>query len=341
MTPAAAPAVEGAPVVGSPAAAVAGVDTRPATTGNRALADWAYHQGEFVPLAQATVGVTTQALQYGTGVFEGIRAYRQDHGGLAVFRSHDHYRRFRNSCRMLRIDLGMDEHELTQLSVELLRREGADVDMYLRPLAYKHRLLPGTPPGVPLRGVSDALSINAFRLDAYTERSGIRVTVSSWRRPSDTSLPVRAKITGGYVNNALALDDARASGYADAILLNGQGRVAEASTSNVFVVRDGRLVTPPVSADILDGITRDTVITLARDLLGAPTDQTDLTRADLVTADEIFLTGTGAEIVPVVELSGQLIGYGRPGPVTSALVDAYQQLVRGRLSGYGDWLTPV
>jgi branched-chain amino acid aminotransferase len=311
------------------------------TTVAPAVAGLAYHDGRFVPLREAVLGVTTQALQYGTGVFEGIRAYPDDRGGLSLFRVADHFRRFLNSCRVLRIDLGLDERQLTEIGAELLRREGASTAMYLRPLAYKHRLLPGTPPGVQLRGVSDGLSINAFRLGSYTDRAGIRCAISAWRRPSETMLPVRAKITGGYVNNALALDDARAAGYADAILLNSRGQVAEATTSNVFAVRDGRLWTPPLCADILDGITRDTVLTLAREVLGLPAGAADLTRDDLFTADEVFLTGTGAEIVPVVQLAGRPIGTGRPGPATTALTETYHSAVHGRLPAYAHWCTPI
>ncbi|MET9144075.1 branched-chain amino acid transaminase [Streptomyces sp. NPDC004042] len=306
-----------------------------------ALAALAYHDGEFVPLERAQVPVTTQALQYGTGVFEGIRAYAQADGGLAVFRGHDHYLRFLRSARTLRIRLEPDARELCALTAELLRRIGADTDMYIRPLAYKRALLPGTPPGVQLTGVSDALSVNAFRMGSYTDRGGIRVAISSWRRPESAVLPVRAKVTGGYVNNALAVDEARAAGYDDAILLNSRGQVAEASTSNVFAVVRGRLVTPPVTADLLEGITRDTAVTLAADLLDVPTDFHDLGREDLCLADEVFLTGTGAEIVPVTEIAGRPVGDGVPGPLTTALTAAYHEVVRGKDQRYRHWLQSV
>ncbi|MFE2070717.1 branched-chain amino acid transaminase [Streptomyces sp. NPDC059467] len=306
-----------------------------------AVAALAYHDGEFVPLEQAQVPVTTQALQYGTGVFEGIRAYAQADGGLAVFRGRDHYLRFLRSSRTLRIDVGLDAEQLSEVTAELLRRIGASEDTYVRPLAYKRSLLPGTPPGVQLQGVSDALSINAFRMGSYTDRAGIRVAISSWRRPESGVLPVRAKVTGGYVNNALAVDEARAAGYDDAILLNSRGQVAEASTSNVFAVVRGRLVTPPLSADLLEGITRDTAVTLAADLLDVGTDFTDLGRDDLCNADEVFLTGTGAEIVPVTEIGGRPVGEGTPGPLTTALMTAYHKVVRGDDQRYRHWLQPV
>ncbi|MFF1686454.1 MULTISPECIES: branched-chain amino acid transaminase [unclassified Streptomyces] len=306
-----------------------------------AIAALAYHDGEFVTLAEATVPVTTQALQYGTGVFEGIRAYVQEDGGLAVFRGHDHYRRLLKSSRTLRIEVGRDVDQLSELTAELLRRIGPTSDMYIRPLAFKKSLLPGTPPGVQLAGVSDALTINAFRMGSYTDRGGIRVAISSWRRPESGVLPVRAKVTGGYVNNALAVDEARAAGYDDAILLNSRGQVAEASTSNVFAVIRGRLVTPPVTADLLEGITRDTVVTLATELLGVDTDFHDLGREDLSNADEVFLTGTGAEIVPVTEIGGRPVGDGVPGPLTTALMTAYHDVVRGKDQRYRHWLQTV
>ncbi len=305
------------------------------------IAPIAYHSGQFVPTQDAHVPIMTQALQYGTGVFEGIRAYVQDDGGHALFRAPEHFRRFLSSCRMLRIEVGFSVEELCELCVELLRRCDVEGDLYVRPLAYKFRLMPGTPPGVQLTGVSDALSINAFAMGSYTNKSGIKCAISSWRRPPDYVLPVRAKITGGYVNNAIALDDARAAGYADAILLNTRGRVAEASTSNVFAVRDGRLMTPPASADLLEGITRDTALVLAAGAEGLTCEVTDLGREDLFTADEVFLAGTGAELVPVVEIAGQVIGSGRPGPVTTYLMSAYADVVRGRDSRHRDWLLPV
>ncbi|GAA2317117.1 branched-chain amino acid transaminase [Streptomyces kunmingensis] len=311
------------------------------STAAPAIAALAYHDGEFVPLAQAQVPVTTQALQYGTGVFEGIRAYAQQDGTLAVFRGHDHYARLLRSARTLRIDVGLDVEQLSGVTAELLRRIGAGGDTYIRPLAYKRALLPGTPPGVQLTGVSDALSINAFRMGSYTDRSGIRVAISSWRRPESGVLPVRAKVTGGYVNNALAVDEARAAGYDDAILLNSRGQVAEASTANVFAVVRGRLVTPPVTADLLEGVTRDTAVTLAAELLGAGTDFHDLARDDLCNADEVFLTGTGAEIVPVTEIGGRAVGDGVPGPLTTALMTAYHGVVRGEDERYHHWLQAV
>ncbi|GAA3763244.1 branched-chain amino acid transaminase [Streptomyces tremellae] len=306
-----------------------------------AVAAVAYHDGAFVPLREAQVPVSTQALQYGTGVFEGIRAYVQrSTGEPAVFRAREHYERFLSGARTLHIDIGLDVKELVELTTELLRRSGLSEDTYIRPLAYKRSLMPGTPPGVQLRGVTDALSVIAFAMGSYTDRSGIRCAISSWRRPGADVLPVRAKATGGYLNSALAVDEARAGGYDDAILLNAAGNVAEASTSNVFAVVRDRLVTPPVTAGLLEGITRDTVIRLAEDF-GVRCEFADLDRHDLSTADEVFLTGTGSEVVPVTEVAGRAVGAGVPGPLTTRLLDAYQKLVRGDDPRHADWLLPA
>ncbi|MGW0810969.1 branched-chain amino acid transaminase [Nonomuraea sp. NPDC002799] len=302
---------------------------------------WVYHDGAFTPFAEVGLPPTTQGLHYGTGVFEGIRAYATPGGEDAhLFRAQDHYRRFLRSCRLLRIDPGLTAGELTDVTVELLRRNGDQGDVYVRPLAYKLGLLPGTPPGVNLSGVSGAVTIVASRLGAYAPPGGVRCLISSWRRPSRAALPVQAKITGAYVNNALAVDDARAAGFDDAILLNEAGQVAEASTANVFVVRGGRLATPPADADILPGITRDTVLTLAAEL-GLPAAESPLHPADLLLADEVFLTGTGIGVTPVIEINGRPIGAGAPGPVTTHLARRYGQAVRAEREDTHGWLTPV
>jgi branched-chain amino acid aminotransferase len=311
----------------------------PDATARSSLAPWAYHDGNVVPAGQAQVPVTTQALHYGTGVFEGIRAHRTSGGGFAVFRMAAHYLRFLDSCRLLRVELGRTAAELAEITLELLCRNGMP-HAYVRPLAYKYRLMPGTPPGVTLANCSDALSIVVFNLPAYGARDGLRCAISPWTRPSASALPVRAKATGTYLNNALALDDARAAGYDDAILLNRHGQVAEASTSNVFVVRDGILRTPPVTADVLAGITRDTVRTLAADA-GRRTDEQPIDPADLLLADEVFLTGTGLGVVPVVEVAGRPVADGRPGPVTVDLRARYERAVCGDDDRHADWLTPV
>ncbi len=336
-------AIEGRPErVGAAAPGAAAERPQAGRQERPAVASWAYHQGEFVPFAEARLPLTTQALQYGTGVFEGIRAYvSQDGEEVSLFRAHDHFERFLRSCRLLRIDPGATVEELVEHCAELIRRNGVVADTYLRPLGYKLGLLPGSPPGVSLTGVSDALSITAFALGAYTSADGIRCSVSSWTRPRSSAIPMQAKTTGGYVNNALAMDEARAAGHDDALLLNDRGQVAEATTANVFAVRDGSLTTPPLSADILAGITRDTVLALAADL-GLGCVERELPLPELLQADEVLLTGTGVGITPVVAVSGRRIGEGVPGPVTTRLAESYARTVRGAGDAHHRrWLTAV
>lgn len=302
---------------------------------------FAYHLGEVVPMELAALPLTTQGLHYGTGVFEGIRAFRRPGTRqLNIFRAADHFDRFLRSARLLHLEIPPTAAELTRIATGLLRENGQVSDVYMRPLAYKLGLLPGTPPGVGLRGVSTAVSIIVHALPEYHPAAGIRCHVASWRRPSAASVPVQAKLTGGYVNCALAVDEARSAGYDDAILLNERGEVAEASTANVFAVIQGRVVTPPASAGILLGITRDTVLTLARDLR-LDTCERALDLADLLLADEVFLTGTGVGVVPVVGIAGRCFGGGRPGPLAAAIADRYESAVRGQDPRYAHWLTPV
>jgi branched-chain amino acid aminotransferase len=301
---------------------------------------WVFHAGGFVPFDEAGLPLTTQGLHYGTGVFEGIRGHLGAGGRVHLFRLADHYRRFLRSCRMLRIDIGHTAEELAAITVDLVHRNGSTSDIYVRPLAYKLALEPGTAPGVGLSGVTDALSIVASKLGRYTPRAGLRCVISPWRLPGRDTLPAQAKITGGYVTNALALDEARAAGYDDAVLLTPDGKVGEATTANVFAVRDGVLRTPPVSAGILAGVTRQTVLTLAGEL-GVPSAETDLDPADLLLADEVLLTGTGVGVVPVVELAGRPVGGGTPGPLGTRLAQTYERVVRGQDGGRQSWLTTV
>ncbi|GAU65724.1 putative branched-chain amino acid aminotransferase [Streptomyces sp. NBRC 110611] len=300
---------------------------------------WAYDRGRFVPSAGPSLPLSTQGLHYGTGVFEGIRAYRTD-TGLSLFRAHDHYARLLRGCRVLRIDVPATAEELVRITVDLLRRNGHGDDTYIRPVAHKLSLLPGTPPGVSLAGVSDALSVTTFGFPAGGPTRGVRCAISSWRRPARDALPVQAKITGGYVNSALASDEARAAGCDDAILLDRAGRVAEASTANVFAVLGGRVVTPPATGDLLPGITRDTLLTLCREA-GLDVAERPVSPADLLTADEVFLSSTGHGVVPVLAVSGRDIGPGTAGPVTARAAALYDTATRTGGGAHPEWRTPV
>lgn len=300
-------------------------------------AEWAYHGGEMVKMGDIRLSPATHALNYGTGVFEGIRAYwNEDRGTLQVLKLREHYERFEKSCRLLRIDFPNTVDELCDITLEILKRNAPREDTYIRPLAYKS----AESVGVNLKGASE-LSIFTVPMGNYVELTGLRCCVSSWRRTPDTAIPARAKCTGSYVNTALAVDAAHRAGYDDAIFLTQQGFVSEASAANIFLVRKGQLITPPVTADILEGITRDAVMDLAERELGMPTEQRDVGRTELYAADEVFLTGTGFQIAPVIEVDDRPVGAGSIGPVAERLQETYFKAARGELNEYSDWTVAV
>jgi branched-chain amino acid aminotransferase len=300
-------------------------------------AEWTYHAGEFVKMGDITLSPATHALNYGTGVFEGIRAYwNENRGTLQVLKMREHYERFEKSCRFLRIELKHTLDELCDITLEILRRNAPREDTYIRPLAYKCT----TSVGVKLGG-DDQLSIFTVPMGNYVELTGLRCCVSSWRRTSDNAIPSRGKLTGSYINTALAVDEAQRGGYDDAIFLTQDGHVSEASAANIFLVRKGELTTPPVTADILEGITRDAVMELAEKELGMPTAQRDVDRTELYAADEVFLTGTGFQIAPVVEVDNRPVGNRQIGPVAGRLQELYFKAARGEWTDYADWTVAV
>ena len=300
-------------------------------------ADWCFHGGELVKLGDVRLSPATHALNYGTGVFEGIRAYwNEGKGTLQVLKLREHYERFEKSCRLLHVELEPSVDELCDLTLEILKRNAPREDTYIRPLAYKS----AQSVGVNLKGGSE-LSIFTVPMGNYVELTGLRCSVSSWRRTADNAIPARAKCTGSYVNTALAVDGAHRAGYDDAIFLTQSGFVSEASAANIFLVRKGGLVTPPVTADILEGITRDAVMKLAEKELGMPVDKRDVGRTELYVADEVFLTGTGFQIAPVVEIDDRPIGTGQMGPVAVRLQELYFEAARGENPAYADWTVAV
>ncbi len=300
-------------------------------------AEWCYHGGEFVKMGDIRLSPATNALNYGTGVFEGIRAYwNERRGTLQVLKLKEHYERFEKSCRMLRIDLPHTVEELCEITLEILRRNAPREDTYIRPLAYKA----AESVGVKL-AVDEELSIFTVPMGNYVELTGLRCCVSSWRRTPDTAIPARGKLTGSYINTALAVDEAQRAGYDDAIFLTQDGHVSEASAANIFLVRKGELVTPPVTADILEGITRDAVMELSERELGMPVMLRDVDRTELYAADEVFLTGTGYQIAPVVEIDGREVGTGEMGPVAGRLQELYFEAARGDNPDYADWTVAV
>ncbi|HJQ97797.1 MAG TPA: branched-chain amino acid transaminase [Candidatus Polarisedimenticolaceae bacterium] len=297
-----------------------------------------YLDGAFLPERETRVPVLTHALHYGTGIFEGIRAYRDARSGeVRLFRAKDHFDRMRHNVTFLNINLPLTSGELVQVAAELIRRNGLTTDVYVRPLAYKsaQKIGVGLPP-------EDAFAMIALPMGPYVDtEKGLHCGVSSWRRIQDNAIPCRAKICGAYVNSSLAAQEARDRGFDEAIFLNETGHVAEGSAMNIFLVRDGHLVTPDVSQGILEGITRDTVMTLGAEGGIASTEQRPVDRTELYVADEVFLCGTAAQIAPVTRIDGRVIGAGQPGPITLRLQSAYDAIVRGAAPAKPGWLEPV
>ncbi len=298
----------------------------------------AFFEGKFVPLSEAKVSVQIHALNYGTGIFEGIRGYyNKQEEQMYLFRLRDHYSRMLNNCKLIKIELPYNADDLANLTVELVRRCNFRQDIYIRPLAYKNACQIGTKltPGADI-------TIFAVPMGDYipTNRA-LKVCVSSWRRVEDNSIPPRGKICGSYVNSALAATEARDNGFDEAIVLNNDGHVAEGAAMNLFMVRNGRLVTTPINANILEGITRDTVIEIARKELGIESEARQIDRTELYVANELFFCGTGAQIAAVGSVDHRLIGDGNPGPITQNLIKEYDKVVKGVDKKYIDWCTPV
>ncbi|MFU8771216.1 MAG: branched-chain amino acid transaminase [Anaerolineales bacterium] len=299
----------------------------------------AYFQGKIVPYSEAKIGVLTHALNYGTAAFGGIRAYwNADIEQLFIFRPHDHYRRFINSARLLCIDLDDTPESLTQSTVELLRADNYHRDVYIRPLAYKSDEIIG----VRLHDLNYAISIVAIPFDRYIKNdTSAHVTVSSWRRVDDNVIPARGKISGAYVNSALIKTDAARAGFDEALVLTQEGHVSEGSAMNIFIVKEGILVTPPVTENILEGITRKSVIELARQELNLEVVERPVDRTEIYLCDEIFLTGTAAQVTSVTKVDHREIGNGVMGPITSELRSLLGDVMRGKVAKYRQWNTPV
>jgi branched-chain amino acid aminotransferase len=301
-------------------------------------ADLIWMNGEFVPWDEAKVHVLTHGLHYGTGVFEGIRAYDTD-AGTAIFRHHDHLQRLYRSAQLYYMPIPFEPEDLRLVTHELLTRNGL-ASGYIRPLVYRGYGQMGL---FPLDAPVD-VTIAAWSWGAYLgeegKSSGIRAKVSSWRRISADSLIPHAKATGQYLNSVLAKIESHKAGYEEAILLDDHGHVCEGSGENIFVVRDGRLLTPPQTAGILDGINRRSIMQIAGDL-GYELVERDLARAELYLADEVFMTGTAAELVPVREIDDHAIGTGQPGPVTREIQRVFEDALHGRDPRYREWLDVV
>ena len=300
---------------------------------------YAFFEGKFVPIEEAKVSIMTHAFNYGTGCFEGLRAYwNGEEKQLYIFRMPEHYERLHDSCHILLIDLPHTVERLCDMTLELLRREGFQTDTYIRPLAYKSQ--EGI--GVRLSGVSDGFALFALPFGKYIQKEeGANVCVASWRRIYDASVPPRAKCTGAYINSALCKSEAEMNGFDEAIVLTRGGTVSEGSAENFFMVRDGALITPPVTADILEGITRLTIMQLAREELGVPVVERTIHRTELYLCDEAFFCGTGVQIAAIASIDQRRVRDGHIGPITTQLRDMYFDIVRGKVPKYGHWCTPV
>lgn len=298
-----------------------------------------FMNGEFLPAERGVVSVRSHGFAYGTGCFEGIRGYwNEEERQVYLFRLQEHYERLLKSCKVLQMTMPYTVKQMIELSCELVRRNEQRQDVYLRPVVYKS----DETIGVRLHGLKDDLLITSEPQGSYVNISGMRCGVSSWRRVDDNAIPARAKICGAYVNSAFAKSEAVQNGFDEAIMLTHDGHVSEGSAENIFLVINGELVTPAASENILLGITRDTIIQLAKRELGVVTRERQVDRTELYSADEIFMCGTGAQLAPVIEVDHRLIGTGKVGSLSNALQQLYFEVVRGRRPAYREqWCTPV
>ncbi len=298
-----------------------------------------FMNGEFIPAEQGVISVRTHGFSYGTGCFEGIRGYWNDEDQqVYLFRLREHYVRFLQSCKILQISLPYTVEQLVDISIELIRRNGQREDVYMRPMAYKSDQIVG----VRLHNLEDHIVITSEPFGNYIDTTGLHCGVSSWRRIDDNAIPARAKIIGAYVNSAFAKSEAMQNGFDEAIMLTNEGHVSEGSAENIFLLMNGEFVTPAPTENILLGITRETIIELARREVGRITRERQIDRTELYVADEILLCGTGAQIAPVITVDHRSIGDGTIGPISKALQQLYFDVVRGHIPDYrAQWCTPV
>ncbi len=303
------------------------------------MTKYAFFQGRIVPIEQAKVSIMTHTFNYGTGAFAGIRGYwNAEQEQLYVFRILDHYRRFLNSGKFLLAQVDYTPEQLAEVTVELLAKEGWQQDCYVRPLLYKADEVIG----VRLHNLRDEVAIFSLPFGKYIQdEEGAKVCTSSWRRVDDTAIPARGKLIGSYINSALIKSEAMLNGFDEAIVLNQDGHVAEGSAENLFMVRNGVLITTPVHSNILEGITRRTIMQLAREELDIPVVVRTIDRSELYVADEAFFCGTGVQIVAIASVDHRPVGTGRMGPITQRIRDLYFRIVRGQEPKFMDWLTPI
>ncbi len=298
-----------------------------------------WFEGRWTPLADAKVSIMTHSFLYGTAVFEGIRAYwNADEEQLYLLRAREHFERIVDSCKILMMEPGYSVDEMVSMAAELLRQNGYREDCYVRATVYKS----DEAIGVKLHGIDSKLNLLSIPFGDYiaTDRP-ISCGTVSWRRTGDLNIPSRAKIVGSYVNPAFSKTEAALNGHEEAIVLTHDGHVSEGSAENLFMVRKGRLVTPGVHADILEGITRAGIIELASKALGLECDVREIDRSELYVADEVFLCGTGAQVSPVSSIDHRVVGDGDIGPITAKIMATYFDAVRGKNEAFRHWVEPV
>lgn len=299
-------------------------------------AEFIWFDGKLVKWEEATVPVMSHALHYGTSVFEGIRAYPTKNN-LYVFRLKEHMERLHRSASVYSLSVKYSAKELCDATIELLKRISIKESLYIRPLTFVGMH------GIDLNITKDSPThtvIITFPFAKYFNGEGLKVCVSSWRRNHDSSTPPMAKAAGNYLNSILAIQESKHNGYDESILLDLEGNVSEASGENIFIIRNDKIYTPYSANSVLEGITRDTAITIARDM-GYEFAERPISRTELYMSDELFLTGTAAEIIAVTNIDGHQIGNGREGPVTKSIREMYTKLVSAGVKKYMDWLTSV
>lgn len=303
------------------------------------LTKHAFFEGKVVPLSEARISVATHGFLYGTAVFSGMRAYwNEEKKGLFLYRPYDHFHRLLDSGRMMAMEIPYDEEGLIQIAIDLLKKDNYQQDVYLRPTIYKADM--GI--GVRLHDLKDELTIFTAPYEPYVKNdSGAHVTISSWRRVDDNAIPARGKVAGAYVNSALAKTDANRSGFDEALVLTSDGHISEGSAMNVFMVRNGVLYTPPMTDNILEGITRRSVMEVAQNDFGLEVVERSIDRTEIMVADEVFLTGSAAQIVAVTKVDHRPIANGTMGSITAKLRSAYEDIVRARNPKYASWNVEV
>jgi len=299
------------------------------------LSKHAFFEGKIVPLSEAKISIATHGFLYGTAVFGGMRAYwNEEKKNLFVFRPYDHFRRLLHSARMMAMQTSFDEESLIQLTLDVLRTDDWQQDIYLRPTFYKADM--GI--GVKLHDLKDEFCMFVMAFDKYVKNdTNAHVTVSSWRRVDDNVIPARGKVAGAYANSALIKTDANRAGFDEALVLDNNGHISEGSAMNIFMLRDGILVTPPVTDNILEGITRRSVIELARKELGLTVMERSIDRTEVYICEEMFMTGTAAQITAVTKVDHRLVGNGVMGPITTKLRVMYEDILRGKNKTYEHW----